>query len=334
MVGSTQGGHPPLQATTSHPVPSAAASRPPEDGRGASLGRNVQPPASATAGAAIFPPRPPSHVSEEMSDVDTDTEGSPVSPPSVERASSVKLTPGPGLLPPPPPNPRLSPWKEMSRAKGHARSVSHGGVTFTRTGSNRERERPGRDAEHGGTLPGPGGQQPGAGQEAGQFKVPLQPLPSALKRPGHRRVFSECATINPDQTVIPGHMKAGRAQSKTDFILPHDHVDRERRSSEAGAGLGGGRGSGHKRGHSRGDSIGQYFRDNFRGHSRQASRTDSIYTLRQTTPNVMNKIRFWQKAEDAPPVERKCRKVVPNHLVPADTKVKWPTTQNCLIVLL
>ena len=73
MVGSTQGGHPPLQATTSHPVPSAAASRPPEDGRGASLGRNVQPPASATAGAAIFPPRPPSHVSEEMSDVDTDT---------------------------------------------------------------------------------------------------------------------------------------------------------------------------------------------------------------------------------------------------------------------
>ena len=68
-------------------------------------------------------------------------------------------------------------------------------------------------------------------------------------------------------------------------------------------------------------------------------RTDSIYTLRQTTPNVMNKIRFWQKAEDAPPVERKCRKVVPNHLVPADTKVRWTTTHytelfNCSIVKL
>ena len=75
------------------------------------------------------------------------------------------------------------------------------------------------------------------------------------------------------------------------------------------------------RGHSRGDSIGQYFRENFRGHSRQASRTESIYTIRQTATNNKRRIKFWQKTDDSPPVEREHRKVVPNHLVPSDTKV-------------
>ena len=321
MVGNMKGGsgHPALQATTSHPIPSTSpASADPEEARGASLGRNVQPPSSSVFPLAALDirPRPPSLLSEEPSDFDTDTEAGA----GVERSSSVKLHPG-GLIPPPPPNPRLSPWKEMSKAKGHARSVSHGGVTFTRTGSNRERQSREAEQSGGGTLPGQGTQGGTGGHNQlsgdGQFKMPL---PSALKRPGHRRVFSESLQINADQTVIPGHMKGHtKAVSKTDFILPAEHVDRERRSSVGVAGSG--RGSGHKRGHSRGDSIGQYFRDNFRGHSRQASRTDSIYTLRQNKPNVRDKFRFWQKTEDTPQVERKCRKVVPNHRVPADTKV-------------
>ena len=111
-----------------------------------------------------------------------------------------------------------------------------------------------------------------------------------------------------------------RTASKTDFILPPDHVERERRgsvknnnSSVNGGGL-------HKRGHSRGDSLGQYFRDiaEKRGHTRQASRTDSIYTIRQTQPNV-SKLDWFRrkKLEDAPPVDRKGRTVVPNHLIPS-----------------
>ena len=163
-------------------------------------------------------------------------------------------------MPPPPPNPRLSPWKDISKIKGHARSVSHGGVTFSRTGSNRERQR----SEDQSTLIGTGGGANNQQQGDAQFKVPLAP---ALKRPGHRRVFSEAtAQICPDQTAIPGtnlfsifscilqcsvhkliqfieflkfsgHMKGHvKSASKTDFILPHDHVDREkeRRSSVTG----------------------------------------------------------------------------------------------------
>ena len=88
-----KGGHPKLQATTSHPVTSSLPPRSNDDDRGSSLGRNVLPPSSQTSN---FPPapsslaRPPSHVSEEMSDIDTDTETSGV---PVARSSSVKLAP-------------------------------------------------------------------------------------------------------------------------------------------------------------------------------------------------------------------------------------------------
>lgn len=279
-------GHPALKATTSHPI-SSVTSQAPEETRGSSLGRNVAPPTESSGYRQLH--RPPSQVTEEASDSEQAEQQSP---------------PPPSLLPPPPANPRLSPWKELGKTRGHARSASHGGVNFTRTNSNRERHR-----EESGTLP----------PSSDNFK---RPLPSALKRPGHRRVFSECTKINPEETAIPGHMKGHtKAVSKTDFILPHDHVDRERRSSllsvnKPGGVQGNGRG-GHRRGHSRGDSLGQFFR----GHSRQASRTDSIYTLRQTTPNVMNKIRFWQKASDPPQAERKCRTIVPRHLVPSDSRV-------------
>ena len=190
-----KGGHPTLQATTSHPITSTTARSSADDARGSSLGRNIQPP---TSSSSMFPPpssggRPPSQVAEEPSDVDTDTET------SVARSDSVKLIPTPGLLPPPPPNPRMSPWKELTKTKGHSRSVSHGGVTFTRTGSNRERQ---RSEDQSGTLLASESCQEKKANGDGQFKVP--PLPSALKRPGHRRVFSECAQINPDKTVIPG----------------------------------------------------------------------------------------------------------------------------------
>merc|ERR1719232_1633466 len=125
------GGHPPLHATTSHPVSGTSpASRLQDEGRGSSLGRNVQPPTSESSAHPPFP-----------------------------ALSSLARPPSQGA--------------------------------------------------------------------DGQFKMPLT---SALKRPGHRRVFSE--SLNTEKTLIPGHMKGhNRAASKTDFILPHDHIDRERRSS-------------------------------------------------------------------------------------------------------
>jgi len=314
--------HPPLTATSSSPISPQHQPQPnPVDPRGSSLGRNVVPPTTGLPSPNIRRPlgsfsvgRPPSNVSEEHSEVgsDTDTPGAGVSP-TEQRHLMGAMAP---LSPPipamaPAPGSRLSPWKEITKPKGHARSMSHGGVTFIRTGSNRERH----------ITDGP---MPGCPPPAPEATRP--PLQSALKKPGHRRVFSH-GQINPELTAIPNHMKGQvKTGSKTDFILPPDHVERERKSStmsvhRAGSSKGNslpgqGRPGNHKRGHSRGDSLGQFFR----GHSRQASRTDSIYTLRQTTTNYKNKIFWWQTKADQPPVERKHRVVVPNHLVPTNPK--------------
>ena len=107
MKGGHQGHgqHPALQHTSSHPVSSTTARLQTEttESRGSSLGRNVPPPASSGAWPPSSLARPPSHVSEETSDAETDAETTP----GVERSSSVKMTPsGAGLLPPPPANPR------------------------------------------------------------------------------------------------------------------------------------------------------------------------------------------------------------------------------------
>jgi len=312
--------HPPLTATSSSPIsPQQSALPHPEDPRGSSLGRNVAPPISFPSPSIRRPlgsfsgGRPPSNVSEEHSEVgsDTDTGDAGVSP-TEQRHLMGALGPVSPPIPSIATSSRLSPWKEITKSKGHARSMSHGGVTFTRTGSNRER--------HITDGPMPGGPLPAAPETT------RPPLQSALKKPGHRRVFSH-GQINPELTAIPGHMKGqAKACSKTDFILPPDHVERERKSStmsvhrtgsSKGNSLPGqGRPGSHKRGHSRGDSLGQFFR----GHSRQASRTDSIYTLRQTTTNYKNKIFWWQTKADQPAVERKHRVVVPNHLVPTNPK--------------
>merc|ERR1719319_247687 len=59
-------------------------------------------------------------------------------------------------------------------------------------------------------------------------------------------------------------------------------------------------------------------------HSRQASRTDSIYTLRQTPTNYKQKIFFWQRkkgeSKEEEPSTRKHREITPNHHVPASAK--------------
>ena len=257
---------------------------------------------------------PPSHPPLQATASNPGLGGGPgrAGPPEEGRGWSL----GRGVVPPSAPPPATPPpaqqpshaGQQGSGRKSHARSASHGGVTFSRAGSGRERH--GTDG----------------------VTAARPPLQSALKKPGHRRVFSH-GQISPEQTAIPGHMQggggAGRAAgSRTEFILPPDHVDRDRRGSslsiqqraEREGRKGGSLGS-HgraRRQHSRGDSLGQFWR----GHSRQASRTDSIYTLRQATTNYKERIFWWQRRRGggrggaAQPGERKHRVVVPDHLVP------------------
>jgi len=197
--------------------------------------------------------------------------------------------------------------------KGHNRSVSHGGVAFIRRGSNREKD------------PTEGG---GDKTSANNF-LKAAPLPSAMKK-SHRRGFSH-GQINPKETLIPNHMNGSdrdRAGSKADFNLTPGQEERER-IKEKTASLGAygqmGRKPSEKRGQSKTDSLGGFFK----GHSRQASKTDSIYTLRTTSTNYKNKIFFWQN-KDGATLERKRRTVVPNHTVPGGIVPKDPEHPNHL----
>ena len=152
----------------------------------------------------------------------------------------------------------------------------------------------------------------------------------------HRRVFSHGHITfgGPDSEIMPpksgGHRRTG---SRTDFILPPDHEERERKrsslqrqdSAPTSASNRQRQGSGFHRRH---DSLAF----SFRGHSRQASRSDSIYTLRHPkgTWTLKDKLcSFWTrwKNEDLHR-EREVRNIVPNHTIPSDVpKDKHPNSK-------
>lgn len=117
-----------------------------------------------------------------------------------------------------------------------------------------------------------------------------RPLKSAMK--GHQRALSQ-GQIS-DDVVHPrsGHQRAG---SKTDFILPPGHKeDLEKRDAGPSA-----------------SSVG-------RGHSRQASRSESIYTLRRTeVPSWWKRHLLGRRPSKFD--DRGYRVVVPNHTVPPKT---------------
>uniref|UniRef100_A0A1A9WG00 P-type ATPase N-terminal domain-containing protein n=1 Tax=Glossina brevipalpis TaxID=37001 RepID=A0A1A9WG00_9MUSC len=143
----------------------------------------------------------------------------------------------------------------VGSARGHARSVSHGG----------------------GVIVGPSG----------------RPIKSALK--GHQRAFSQGQITDSSNNVVTprGHSRVG---SKTDFILPPGHKE-EGETREFGLSLS--------------SSVAG------RGHSRQASRSESIYTLRRSeTPPWWKRIGICHTEKSD---ERSFRIVVPNHTVPPKT---------------
>ncbi|XP_059487582.1 phospholipid-transporting ATPase VA isoform X2 [Neocloeon triangulifer] len=122
--------------------------------------------------------------------------------------------------------------------------------------------------------------------------------PSALKK-GHQRAFShgQIGTNEPGSVGLSrGHNRVG---SRTEFILPPGHRDEPPPPRP------------------RADSV--HFKP---GHSRQASRSESIYTLRnQPPPKWTDKLFFWRRRPEDE-ATRKVRVVVPNHTVPEGTPPK------------
>lgn len=120
--------------------------------------------------------------------------------------------------------------------------------------------------------------------------------PSALKTArGHKKSFSQ-GQISDQSNAKPGHSRVG---SKTDFILPPGHKESDQ-------------------------ATGSQSRTSAKGHSRQASRSESIYTLRQTaTPPLwrrLMRVLLWRSKPCEP--EERYRIVVPNHTVPPKTPRK------------
>lgn len=118
-----------------------------------------------------------------------------------------------------------------------------------------------------------------------------RPLKSAMK--GHQRALSQ-GQISDDVVPPPrsGHSRVG---SKTDFILPPGHKeDLEKRDAGPSASSAG------------------------RGHSRQASRSESIYTLRRVEiPSWWKRHLLGRRPSKFD--DRGYRVVVPNHTVPPKT---------------
>ncbi|CAL7937067.1 unnamed protein product [Xylocopa violacea] len=155
-------------------------------------------------------------------------------------------------------------------SRTHARSASHGGVLaecLTSTGF-----------------------QPHAGSNLGPLSAIAGSRPSALKKPGHQRAFSQGQVVDVQGHSVTGHSRVG---SRTDFILPPGHRE-----------------------DSRPPTAGKV--PSFRGHSRQASRSESIYTIRRSAEPPWWR-RLWARYFGPLPEEPRLRTIVPNHLVPPKT---------------
>ncbi|KAL1464686.1 hypothetical protein WDU94_004310 [Cyamophila willieti] len=151
--------------------------------------------------------------------------------------------------------------------KSHSRSISHGGIGTSLSPSS---------------------------------SVNIVGRPSALKKGGHQRAFSQGQIID---TVRPNLTKnSARGGSRTDFILPPGHRDVETAKSN-------------------------------KGHSRQASRSESIYTLRQNAP-----LPLWRRLllslfnVKTEVEEKRVSVVVPNYLVVPDPTVDQHSTTTTNVV--
>lgn len=238
--------------------------------------------------------------------------------------------------------------------RGHIRSASASMTTFGKPASTATATLPPQQQQQ--------QQQPSALKKAsqhrrvfshGQITFSTHTDIAVLGGDGHAHQTPAPPTTMATQKSSGGHRRTG---SKTEFILPPGHEEREKkkrsslqRSGSAAAGMTVSAAternasaderqrqySGQFRGgHKRHDSLGF----SFRGHSRQASRTDSIYTLRQhahsgrgsssgSGSNCRDKLFFfWNRCKTLETVDnsadqnkvKEVRTIVPNHTIPAD----------------
>uniref|UniRef100_A0A182QQT0 P-type ATPase N-terminal domain-containing protein n=1 Tax=Anopheles farauti TaxID=69004 RepID=A0A182QQT0_9DIPT len=143
-----------------------------------------------------------------------------------------------------------------------------------------------------------GGSLVGSGGAAGR--------PSALKsavKGGHQRALSQGQIMDAPTIATRGHSRVG---SKTDFILPPGHKEQPEQPAAPHSAA------------------------SIKGHSRQASRSESIYTLRRADkPPWWKRIMFCRTA-NSKLEDRGYRIVVPNHTVPPKTpKRDHPNGRLC-----
>lgn len=137
---------------------------------------------------------------------------------------------------------------------------------------------------------------------AGNPTAPRPSLKSAMR--GHQRALSHGQIGEGGRpTSGPGHSRAG---SRTDFILPPGHRDPPPPTTQPRIG-------------------------SVRMHSRQASRSDSIYTIRRTSVvSPWRRAAFWLLRRQQPAVDTRHLIVTPNHLVPDKTPLKeHPNGKRC-----
>lgn len=196
---------------------------------------------------------------------------------------------------------------------GHIRSASHGGViaptrTIDLSSSTTSTE--------------------------GTSSTGIPTKPSAMKR-GHTRAASQGQIVEDSGGPLKSH---SRAPSKTDFILPPGHLEKEkeRERSSSNSALRGGTGSGSGVEGIHGPGVGGFRgyesdvpRFPGKGHSRQASRTESIYTLRNHPIPGRSKLFFWRKIKTE---NSRYRTIVPNHCVAPEISIssdQHPNNKYC-----
>lgn len=132
------------------------------------------------------------------------------------------------------------------------------------------------------------------------------PLKSALR--GHQRALSHGQIGEGGPRAASGGSGHSRTGSRTDFILPPGH----REPAGTAASL------------PRHSSVRAQ-------HSRQASRSDSIYTIRRTSVvSPWRRAAFWLMRRQQPAVDNRHLIVIPNHLVPEKTPPKdHPNGHRC-----
>ncbi|XP_053599643.1 phospholipid-transporting ATPase VD [Plodia interpunctella] len=131
----------------------------------------------------------------------------------------------------------------------------------------------------------------------------VRPLKSALR--GHQRALSHGQIVEGARSASgQGHSRTG---SRTDFILPPGHRDPAPASTQP-----------------RMSSVRAH-------HSRQASRSDSIYTIRRNSSvGVWHRTLTWFLRRQPTSVDNRLLIVTPNHLVPEKTPPKeHPNGQRC-----